>query len=319
MVLIILGILALVSFVTKSTTEAGVQIKNKEGQKEVFKKQVPALYYIHRASILDTSMEIVIPWKYNIQRSDDSIKNSVFRGWYNFLWLSTLCFILSHFLSNYRSNGYVIFQTAFFKSLFPYVHELVVVFLPVYCWSFWAFFLQKLMIANIFGRKCTRTIIHIFQHILQTILIFGFEKKKIDSPRYMLHTHVYSICTKEFTKGCEIKTNKKTITIITKGVGIFIYSECTHWPFSQKLALLLETMCLYMKMHSYLLSNHDLYTMKEDNIRQQKKDQQSDDNDVKPLTLEDCDHLTDAEVKEELLKRGCLFCFLIAKFANTYR
>ena len=119
-------------------------------------------------SILDTGMSMILPW-----RQSEKDKSKILSGWFNLLWLMLLCFIFSQFYENYSQYGAFITNFEFFQSLYSYFHELILIILPIYGFSFFAFLLQKLMAYEIFGPKYTRAILHLVQHLLQSILIFG--------------------------------------------------------------------------------------------------------------------------------------------------
>merc|ERR1711933_334992 len=98
------------------------------------------------------------------------------------------------------------------------------------------------------------------------------------------------------------------------GVGMFVFFFCEHWPFTQKFALILETLCLYMKMHSYMLSNQELYDMKYSVTKDKKDDSISTSasvststsiaNEINIQSVEDVDKITDEQVTHELKIRG---------------
>ncbi len=181
--------------------------------------------FIHRPSLLDSGMDVVVPWRQPINPSDlrKSVKKfvcvslqqrkytplslslsypQVFRGWYNLFWLSGVSFALAHFFSNYKTTQYVLFNPRYFFSLGDYLHESLGVLLPLYFISFSAYGIQKLISFQIFGVKYSRPILQFFQHIIQTFVIFG--------------------------------------------TGFFVYFYCEHWPFTQKMALFSEAIVLYM-------------------------------------------------------------------------
>ena len=83
---------------------------------------------------------------------------------------------------------------------------------------------------------------------------------------------------------------------------MFVFFNCEHWPFTQKFALLVETFCLYMKMHSYMLSNQELYDMKYGINNRKKTDDHLSDDIIK--TVQDVDDITDEQVRQELGSRG---------------
>lgn len=246
------------------------------------KKNINLLYkrkkyrFMDRPSLLDTGMSMILPWRQDENESSKSLTKSVFRGWFNLLWLITLSFIGSQFYENYTKHGRLITNLQFFRSLYTHVHELLFIILPVYVFSFSAFILQKLMVYEIFGTKYTRSILHVIQHLLQSVLIFG--------------------------------------------VGGFVFFFCEHWPFSQKLALTMQSITFYMKMHSYLLSNEELYELKQEtlssnkttkkqNKRKASKTKNVNKNIITSLTsdlheMSDVNRLTNDEVMEELRTRG---------------
>eukprot|EP01084_Bolivina_argentea_P238036 399916_1 len=214
--------------------------------------------FVHRPSILDTGMAMVVPWRKDTPRSN-IMKKSVFRGWYNLCWIMGASWLLQYFMNNYKTSGSIIGNLNFGISLFYLLHELLLMLLPVYALSFSAFFLEKLMSQQIFGNKYTRLILHAVQHTVQTILIFG--------------------------------------------VGTFVFFFCEHWPFTQKFALIVETLCLYMKMHSYMLSNQELYDMKYGiNSNNKKTDISESDDTIK--TVQDVNKISDERVIKELGFRG---------------
>lgn len=128
--------------------------------------------FVHRPSLLDTGMSIVVPWKHDGPQSNP-MKRSVFRGWFTLCWLIALSYMIQYFMNNIKARGSLIRNMDWFRSLYYSLHELLIVLLPVYALSFTAFFLEKLMSLEVFGKSYTRQILHGFQHCFQTIMIFG--------------------------------------------------------------------------------------------------------------------------------------------------
>jgi len=278
--LFIVFFMGTLSYLTnKYETKGKLQSKNNDNEVnksnneslEKYKKRhqmISKNNFIHRPSILDSGMEVVIPWRNNSNiEKNNLLKKSIFRGWYNLIWLMLLSYVITQFMSNYVSYGHFIFNIKYFYSLLMNLHELVLSLFPIYFFSFSSYVIQSLMIytQKLFVEQLhfqpshyelyIRYPLTIIQHILQTIMIFG--------------------------------------------VGAFVYLYCHHWPFTQKLALTMETLALYMKMHSYLLSNEELYQMK---YKQNNKNNNEDD--FKILQMQDVDRLSDDEVIEELKSRG---------------
>eukprot|EP01083_Nonionella_stella_P102958 293552_1 len=241
-------VVALLSIISLATKPKQVKSTNKRTNHLRGKHE-----FVHRPSLLDSGMALLIPWRTDTPRSNIMHK-SVFRGWFNLCWIIISAWNLQYFVNNYKTKGYIIGNLDWFLSLFHSLHELILVLLPIYALSFLAFFLQKLMIQDIFGKKYTRSILHFAQHLLQTVMIFG--------------------------------------------IGMFVFFFCEHWPFTQKLALVIETLCLYMKMHSYMLSNQELYEMKYGIHSNKKTD------DITVHTVQDIDKMSDEQVMNELGYRG---------------
>ena len=78
-----------------------------------------------------------------------------------------------------------------------------------------------------------------------------------------------------------------------------MFNYCEHWPFTQKFALTAEALCLYMKMHSYMLFNQDLYDLKYGSNAYKKHD---DGNAT--ISVQDVDQMSDEQVRSELATRG---------------
>ena len=81
-----------------------------------------------------------------------------------------------------------------------------------------------------------------------------------------------------------------------------MFNYCEHWPFTQKFALVVESIFLYMKMHSYMLSNQELYDLKYGSNAHKKHDDE-DSQDTIP-SVEDVDQMNDEQVRSELAARG---------------
>ena len=177
--IIIVGLLAIVSHATKPKQiikpSEGIEQDRKKKKKKKSKRKIRFFgkhEFVNRPSLLDSGMAIVVPWRTDNPRSN-LMKKSVFRGWYNLCWILGSAWLLNYFMSTYIETGYLIGHLDFFVSLFHYIHELLIMLLPIYALSFSAYLLEKLMSQEIFGRKYTRYILHGVQHIIQTVMIFG--------------------------------------------------------------------------------------------------------------------------------------------------
>lgn len=168
--LAILGLLGIVSSATKPKQAIRPSERlNKNKKKRHFHGKHE---FVHRPSLLDTGMAIVVPWRKDGTRSK-VMKKSVFRGWYNLLWIAGSAWLLQYFMNNWKTKGSLIGNLNWFLSLFHFLHELLIMLLPIYSLSFSAFLLEKLRSMEVFGKKYTRIILHSIQHTIQTVMIFG--------------------------------------------------------------------------------------------------------------------------------------------------
>lgn len=173
-VVVILGLVASAAQPTQAITPAVSQQNSRRGSIKMKRRRVlrGKHEFVHRPSLLDTGMSIVMPWRHDGPQSK-TMKKSVFREWFTLCWLIALSFLITYVMENIKNQGSLIGNMNWFWSLTHSLHELLILLLPVYALSFTAFFLEKLMSMEIFGKTYTRTILHGFQHCFQTVMIFG--------------------------------------------------------------------------------------------------------------------------------------------------
>ena len=87
--------------------------------------------------------------------------------------------------------------------------------------------------------------------------------------------------------------------LLVFSTAVFVYFRCKHWPITQKLALMAECACLFMKVHSYLDTNNMLYELKKRNGINKKSDDSN--HNLFNIINVDIDKLNDTDVDNYLL------------------
>jgi len=138
------------------------------------------------------------------------IEASSLKGWFNFILLQGIFFILAMFWHQYKENGHILYGWAYIKKyIIGSIPETAFWGIGLWLYTFSAYFVQY------FTAKAPLLAypIGMAQHGLQTVMLFT------------------------------------------------VWRQCytsTHWPWTQKMALQLHTAVMYMKMHSYMLTNDEL-------------------------------------------------------------